>query len=513
MTELDRKKPRRRRRGEAAPATVREVSYHPIRNRLPHAEVFSADQVAAIHDTALRVLEELGLKVLLDDARARYRAAGALVDDESQMVRIGRDIVAEALSTAPGRYVMFGRRPERDTPIGGDAMFFTAGGGCPNVTDIGRGRRGGSFADFLDFLKLNQGFDVLPKLTAWIEPQDVPIHLRHLETTRAQLVLSDKVPFIYSRGHGQIEDSFAMMRIAHGLSEEEFRARPSAMTIINTNSPRQIDKPMAQGIIDFARHGQICVVSPFCLSGAMAPITIAGALTLSHAECLAGLALNQITRPGAPFMYGAFSSNVHMKSGAPVFGTPEHVKTNIAAGQLARHVGLPWRVSTGSASNTPDAQAAQETLMGIWGAVLAGGNMITHAAGWLEGGLTISYEKFITDIEALQIMAEVMQPVHCGPDELGFEAIAEVAPGGHFFAARQTMERYATAFYEPFVWDWSNFGQWTEAGGKTATERAHDIWQRRLAAFEPPPIDPGVVEALDAFVARRAEQGGAPPLD
>jgi trimethylamine--corrinoid protein Co-methyltransferase len=245
----------------------------------------------------------------------------------------------------------------------------------------------------------------------------------------------------------------------------------------------------------------------------MAPITIAGALTLSHAEALAGITLAQIVRPGAPVVYGSFASNVDMKSGAPVFGTPEHIKSNFGAGQLARHIGLPWRSAAGTASNVADAQGACETQLALWGAVLAGANMVFHACGWLEGGLTHSLEKFITDIEAMQTIAEAMQPVACGPDEIGFEAIAEVAPGGHFFAATQTMERYRTAFYEPLVSDWSNFGQWTEAGSKTATERAHEIWKRRLAEFEPPPIDPGVAEALDSFVARRTAEGGASPMD
>ncbi len=512
MTETEHStRPHRRRRD--APAAVRAIDYAHLANRLPRAEVFSADRIAAIHETALRVLEELGIRVLLPEARDLYRAAGAPVDEDSQMVRIGRDIVAEALRTVPARFTLHGGAPGRDIEIGGDALFFTAGAGCPNITDLDRGRRPGTMADFTDFIKVQHGFDILPKLTAWVEPQDVPIAVRHLETTRAQLLLSDKVPFVFARGQGQVEDCFAMIRIARGLDEASFRDRPSTLTIINTNSPRQIDKPMARGIIDFALWGQVCVVSPFCLAGAMAPITIAGALTLSHAECLAGIVLGQLARPGAPMMYGAFSSNVDMRSGAPAFGTPEHIKTNIAAGQLARHVGMPWRVSTGSASNAPDVQGAQETLLGLWGALLAGGNMVTHAAGWLEGGLTISQEKFITDIEALQVVAEVMQPVACGPDELGFKAIAEVQPGGHFFAARQTMERYATAFYEPFVWDWSNFGQWAEAGSRTATERARDIWHQRLAAYAPPPVDPGMRENLDDFEARRRSEGGAPPLD
>ena len=475
--------------------------------------MLSSDNVAAIHDAALRVLEELGIRVLLDEARRRYRAAGATVDEVSQMVRLDRGMVAEALAAAPACFTLAGGSPERDLPIGGDAMFFMPGGGCPNVTDLGRGRRPGTMADFIAFTKLHQGFDILPKLGAWIEPQDVPVAVRHLETTRAQLTLSDKAPFVFARGTGQVRDGFEMIRIARGIGEEEFRARPCTMTVINTNSPRQIDRPMAQGIIDFAEWGQVCVITPFCLAGAMAPITVAGALTLSHAECLAGVVLSQITRPGAPVMYGAFASNVDMRSGAPAFGTPEHMKANFAAGQLARHVGMAWRCSAGAASMAPDVQGAQETLLSLWSAILAGGNMITHTAGWLEGGLTISYEKFITDIEALQVIAEAMQEVPCGPDEIGLDAIAEVAPGGHFFAARQTMERYATAFYEPLVWDWSNFGQWTEAGARTATERAHEIWQRRLADYEPPPVDAGVIEALDEFVARRKAEGGASPLE
>jgi trimethylamine--corrinoid protein Co-methyltransferase len=202
-----------------------------------------------------------------------------------------------------------------------------------------------------------------------------------------------------------------------------------------------------------------------------------------------------------------------MKSGAPAFGTPEHIKSNFGAGQLARHIGLPWRSAAGTASNAPDVQGDTETQLALWGCVLAGANMIFHACGWLEGGLSHSLEKFITDIEAMQTIAEVMQPVACGPDEIGFDAIAEVEPGGHFFAAAQTMDRYRTAFYEPLVANRSNFGQWTEAGSKTATERAHDIWKRKLAEFEPPPVDPAMADALDDFVSRRSAEGGASPMD
>jgi trimethylamine--corrinoid protein Co-methyltransferase len=512
MTEPERR-PTRRGRRSAAVTPARAVSYHPIYNRLPHPEVFSADQVASIHDTALRVLEELGIKVLHAEGRRRLREAGARVDDDSQMVRIDRGLVAAALKTAPARFTIAGGGPGRDIPVGGDSLMFAAGAGCPNITDLERGRRPGTLADVIETIKLQQSFEILPKLAPAIEPQDVPVALRHLETMRLQLTLSDKAPFVYARGQGQVLDSFEMIRIARGVDAESFRRTPHTSTVINTNSPRQLDRPMTQGIIDFAEWGQPTVITPFCLLGAMAPITIAGALTLSHAEALAGITLAQIVRPGAPVVYGSFASNVDMKSGAPVFGTPEHIKSNFGAGQLARHIGLPWRSAAGTASNAADAQGACETQLALWGAVLAGANMIFHACGWLEGGLTHSLEKFITDIEAMQTIAEVMQPVACEADEIGFDAIAEVAPGGHFFAASQTMERYRTAFYEPLVADWSNFGQWSEAGAKTATERAHGIWRRRLAEFEPPPVDAGVAEALDDFVARRTAAGGASPMD
>jgi trimethylamine--corrinoid protein Co-methyltransferase len=340
----------------------------------------------------------------------------------------------------------------------------------------------------------------------------VPVHIRHLEVTRAQLILTDKVPFIFSRGHAQVADNFELIRLAHAIPQEEFRSRPYTYTIINTNSPLQLDIPMADGIIDFATAGQLLIITPFTLAGAMAPVTIAGALTLAHAEALAGLTLAQIVRPGAPIMYGSFTSNVDMKSGSPAFGTPEYVKAAFGAGQMARFLGLPWRSSNATASNVPDAQSAYESQMSLWGALFGGCNFILHAAGWLESGLTASYEKFILDIEMLQMFAEIFQPVGATPADLALEAVAEVGAGGHFFGCAHTMERYRSAFYAPLVSDWRNSGQWAEDGAKTATERATGIWQSTLQRYVAPPRDPAVVEALDSYVQRRKAEGGAPPV-
>ncbi len=501
----------RRRASGQQTQTQRETNYRQLRNPFPPMRVFSDDQIAAMHETSLRVLEDLGVRVLLPEARAIYRAAGARVDEDSQMVFLGRDIVAAALATAPRSITVRGGAPERDLLLELGSLTFQPGAGCPHATDLERGRRPGSERDFRELVQLTQAFDVLHMVPPLVEPQDVPVHLRHYATMKAQIELSDKVPFVFSRGTPQVLDSFELLKRARGLDDTAFAADPHCYTIINTNSPRQIDIPMAQGLIDFARAGQVAIVTPFTLMGAMAPITVAGSITLSHAEALAAITLSQLARPGAPVMYGTFTSNVDMKSGAPALGTPEHFKASLAAGQLARLIGLPWRCATGSAGNINDAQAAHETQFALWGCLMAGATTIIHAAGWLEGGLSISYEKMITDIEALQMVAEMCVETPCGADEIGFEAIAEVAPGGHFFATAQTMTRYQTEFYEPLVADWSNFGTWTERGAIDANTRATGIWKRIVAEDWRAPLDPGRMDALNDYITRRTAEGGAPP--
>ncbi len=510
--ETTRRSSRRSARSGAPEQPTRRPDYRTLVNPFRPQTVFSDDQVAEIHETALRVLEDLGMLVHLPQAREIYRRAGALVDEESRMVRIGREIVAAALAQAPKRIEARGGDRSRDLRLELGRLSFIGGGGAPNCTDIDRGRRPGTLTDYEDFVRLAQSFDVIHFQGAHVEAQDVDPPYRHYAVNRAQLVLSDKLPFVYARGTPQVEDGFEMVRLARGLSAEEFRAAPFSYTVINTNSPRQLDIPMAQGIIDFARHGQISIITPFCLAGAMAPITVAGALTLQHAEALAGITLAQLTRPGAPVVYGSFLSNVDMKSGAPAFGTPEHVKATIGSGQLARHIGLPWRGGGGSAANISDVQAAHETQFGLWGAVLAGVTVLIHSAGWLEGGLANSFEKFVTDIEALQTVAELCMATPGDTDSIGFEAIAAVDPGGHFFAGEHTMQRYRTAFYEPLVADLSNFGTWSNAGGKNATERANRIVRKRIAEFQPPPASAAISEALAPFIAQRKQEGGALPV-
>lgn len=500
-----------RRRGGQSAVPARVVNYKHLRHPFDPQPAFSDDAIAEMHETALRILEELGIKVLLPEARDTFRAAGALVDEETEMVRIGRDIVAQALQTAPNSFRLRAANPEREQVFELGAMLFMSGAGCPHATDRKNGRRPGSLKDYRETLMLQQAFDVIHVLGPSVEPQDTHTALRHYEMTQAQLALSDKPMFAYSRGTPQAEDCFEMVRLAHGLDQAGFEDGVWMTTIINSNSPRQLDKPMSQGIIDFARNMQLSIITPFCLAGAMAPITVAGALTLQHAEGLAGISLAQLVRPGAPVSYGGFSSNVDMKSGSPAFGTPEHVKAALGTGQLARHIGLPWRGAAGSAANISDAQAATETVMSAWGAVLANATVTVHAAGWLEGGLSFGYEKYINDLEALQTFAELCVPAPGDTDSIGFRAVEDVQPGGHFFATAHTMERYQSAFYEPLVADLSNFGSWSEAGGLTATERATGIWEGVLDGFSSPSGCEEAAGRVAEFIAKRTEEGGAPP--
>jgi trimethylamine--corrinoid protein Co-methyltransferase len=278
------------------------------------------------------------------------------------------------------------------------------------------------------------------------------------------------------------------------------------MTIVNTNSPLRLDGPMSDGLIEMATWGQPVVATPFTLAGAMTPVTLAGALAQQNAEALFMVALAQIVRPGTPMVYGGFTSNVDMRTGSPAFGTPEYVKAAIATGQLARRYGLPHRSSNVTGSVVVDAQAAYESQMSIWGSILGGASLLYQGAGWLEGGLTASFEKLILDAEMLQQMTEVLQPIAVDGAELGLEAIAEVGPGGHFFGTAHTLERFETAFYQPMLSDWRNFETWQEDGGRTATERANRIWKQLLAEYEPPPLAPAAVEELDAFVDRRKRE-------
>ncbi|MBS0389107.1 MAG: trimethylamine methyltransferase family protein, partial [Proteobacteria bacterium] len=311
-----------------------------------------------------------------------------------------------------------------------------------------------------------------------------------------------------ARGVGgmQAEDAVAMSAIEHGCSIEDLAARPTLLSVTNVNSPRRVDAEILDNIMVLARHGQCVVITPFTLMGAMAPITLAGALVQQTAEALGIIALCQMVRPGAPCVMGGFTSNVDMRTGSPAFGTPEYVHAVIASAQIGRRLKLPVRTSSVNASPAVDAQSTWETGFSLQAAIMSHSHLINHAAGWLEGGLTASLEKIIVDAEMLRNWEAILQPVSFDDDDLAVTAIEEVPAGGHFFGSAHTLARYEKAFYRPLLSDWSNFENWTDAGSHNATQRASELWKKLLAAHVPPPLDPAVKEAIAAYVARRSAE-------
>ncbi len=493
-----------------AGAGLPQLPWTAVTNPYPPMEVLSADQVEAIHYTSLRILGELGIEVMSAAACARLKAFGAEVDAATGTVRLDPAVVEKALATAPSTFTLTPRNAARRVTLGGNHINFGLVAGPPNVHDLERGRRPGNFRDYCDFVRLAHYFNAIHLLGNQVcAPIDLPANSRHLDTYRANLVYCDRAFHCTAIGAGRAIDGIRMMAIARGSTLEEMANSPGVITIISVNSPRRLDQAMAEGLMAMAEHGQPVVITPFTLMGAMAPVSLAAALAQQNAEALFGIALAQAVRPGTPVMYGAFTSNVDMRSGAPAFGTPENAKANVASGQLARRYRLPYRTSNASASNVADAQGAYETQMSLWGAVLGHGNLIYHAAGWQEGGLTASFEKFVLDVEMLQAMMEFLKPIIVNESELGFEAIRGVQTGGHFFGEPHTLERYEHAFYQPLVSDWQNYESWRLKGGKDATQRATDVWKRALEEYQEPPLDAATREALDAYVATRRLAIGA----
>jgi trimethylamine--corrinoid protein Co-methyltransferase len=459
----------------------------------------------------MRVLEEIGIEFLHEEAKDAFRKAGCKVATDSDNVRMDRDFVMEQVKKAPSEFEITPRNPARKVGIGGDRVLFLNVASPPNCSDLDRGRRPGDRESYQDLTKFTQYFNCMHMTAGYpVEPVDIHPSIRHLDCLYDTLTLTDKVVHAYSLGKERIEDVMEMVRIAGGLTHEEFDASPRMFTNINSSSPLKLDFNMLDGAMRMIRRGQPVIITPFTLSGAMAPITIAGAVMQQTAEALATIALLQTINPGSPVVYGSFTSNVDMSSGAPAFGTPEYMRATQISGQMARFYGLPLRASNACAANCPDAQAAWESAFSLWACVSSGVNVVYHAAGWLEGGLCASYEKFIMDCETIQQVIHYMQPMTVGTEELAFDAIKEVGPDGNFFSATHTLERYETAFHAPFMSDLRNFETWEEHGSVATPERANKLWKQILNEFEAPPMDDAIREELEAFVELRKEQGGAP---
>ncbi len=477
--------------------------------RLNHTEVLSADEIESIHEASITILERIGMEFLCPESRSIMREAGADVDEPSMRVRFPRELVEAKMAAAPAEFILHSWNPDHDVRIGGRWMTFATVASTPHYVDRHGVRRTGDREGFRDLLKLAQMLNSIHYIGGYpVEPVDLHASIRHLEASYDILTLTDKGIHCYSLGRQRNRDVLEMVRIARGIDAAQLDREPSVCTVVNTNSPLRLDVPMAQGMIEFALHNQVVVVTPFTLAGAMAPITLGGALAQQNAEALAGMTFVQSVNPGAPVMYGGFTSNVDMQSGAPAFGTPEYVRTAMISGQLCRRYGVPYRSSNVCAANALDAQAAYESVFSLWGAVMGGVNFIMHGAGWMEGGLHASLDKMILDADLLQMVTKMLEPVAVDAEAIPIDTIAEVGPGGHFFGTAHTQARYRDAFYRPLLSDWRNYESWDEAGRPTADQKAHGLADRFLAAYEAPPMDPAIRAELRAFVDRRVAEGG-----
>ncbi len=494
-----------------ATEAIDQMPWRQIVNLDNPTEPLRPEGVEAIHDGAMRILEEIGIEFLNAEALEILREAGCTINGDN--VRMDRTWVMEMVGHCPSEFTITPRNPDRAITIGGRNMNFVNVSSPPNAMCLDKGRRVGNFEDFENFIKLTQYFNCIHVAGGYpVEPVDIHPSVRHLDCLYSKLTLTDKVAHAYSLGKERVEDVMEMVRIAGGLTHEQFDAQPRMYTNINSTSPLKHDEPMIDGALRLARRGQPVTVTPFTLAGAMAPVTMSGAVAQSIAEGLAAIALLQYVNPGVPCIIGTFTSNVDMKSGAPAFGTPEYMRATQMTGQMARFYGLPLRATNACASNAPDGQAMWESSNSLWSAVQSNVNLVYHAAGWLEGGLIASYEKFVMDCEILQQIQRYMEPVltATGPEDIAIDAIKDVGSTGHFFGIEHTQARYETAFYSPFLSDWRNYEQWELDGSKWTAQRANKVWKDILAEFEAPPIDPAIDEELQAFVAKRKEEGGAP---
>ena len=499
----------RRRSKDKATPQITQLPWRQPQINFPPLELISADQLETIHLASLEILKDIGMEIMSPDARQLLRKAGVDIDESTDLARFDPDMIEETIKTAPATFRLHARNPEKHLEIGGNYITNGCVSSPPNASDMDNGRRPGNTKDFKNLLRLSQYFNIIHLIGGYpVEPIDRHVSTRHLLNTRDMITLTDKAISGYCLDRNAIRDVIEMTRISRQLSHEQLDSEPSLFSVINTNSPLKFDGAMLEGILEMSARNQVICVTPFTLAGAMAPVTLAGALAQQNAEALVGMAMTQLVRPGAPFVYGGFTSNVDMKSGAPAFGTPENMKASVVGGQLARRYNVPYRTSGVSASNTVDAQAAYETVFSLWGTTMGGGNIIKHAAGWMEGGLVASYEKLILDVDLLQMVSQFLDPIIVNDDTLGLDSIRDAGIGGHFFGTAHTQERYKEAFYAPIISDWRNFENWQENGSPQSWEKANKVWKQALELYEEPDIDAVMLEELDAFIAKRVEEGG-----
>lgn len=489
---------RREERSQRGPGLGRPY----ILRNIPTYDILSEENLIRIERAADRILAETGIEFRGDPvALDHWRRAGAELD--GPLVRFPPGMLREILRTAPARFTQHARNPARSVEIGGKAVVFSPAYGSPFVMDLDKGRRFGTLEDFQNLVKLAQSSPWLHHSGGTIcEPTDVPVNKRHLDMVYSHIKYSDRGFMGSVTAESRAEDSIEMARIVFGRDFVEENC--VILGNVNVNSPLVWDATMTLSLRAYARANQAAVIVPFILGGAMGPVTNAGAIAQSLAETMAGCALTQLERPGAPVIFGNFLSSMSLRSGAPTFGTPEPAIGSMVVGQLARRLNLPLRCSGNfSTSKLPDAQAMTEGTVSMLAAVQCGANFILHAAGFLDGLLAMSYEKFMLDLDLCGALHSYLDGVVVDDNTLAVDAFAEVGPGNHFFGCSHTMANYQTAFWDSALADNEPFEKWQAAGSADAAARANKAWKRALADYEAPPLDPGIDEALRDFVAKR----------
>ena len=489
---------KREARQSAAFATVAYID-----RNIPYYELLDDAALELIEDNADTVLEEIGIEFNgFPEALDRFRKAGASIDGER--VRFPRGMCRSIIqASAPAEFTQHARNPERSVIIGGKRTVLVPAYGSPFVRDLDKGRRYATIEDFRNFVKLTYMSPGLHHSGGTVcEPVDLPVNKRHFDMVYSHIKYSDK-PFMGSvTAPERAQDTVDMAKIVFG---DDFVENNTVITsLINANSPMTFDATMLGAATIYARHNQATMITPFILAGAMSPVTVAGTVIQILAEALAGMAYIQLVKPGAPVIFGTFAAAISMQSGAPTFGTPEPTAVLYAAAALARRLGVPFR--SGGAlcgSKIPDAQAAYESANTLQTAALAGVNFMLHTAGWLEGGLSMGYEKFIMDVDQANMIAVQLAGVDLSENGQAMDALREVGPGSHFLGAAHTQANFETAFYRSTIADNNSFEQWEEDGSLDAAQRANKIWKKMLAEYEAPTLDDSIDEALQEFMTRR----------
>ena len=476
------------------------------RNRWKPYEIATEQMIAEVHDASMQILENTGMRFQDEQAMDYWEKAGAKVDRSTQHVWPDRGLIELLVAKAPSSFTIRARNPERSRLMGENSINYLGNAGMVFARDLDRGRRPGTEADWIINAKLIQMTNVLhfaPFMA--VVMHDVPVHEKHLRGFLNGTLYSDKPLMSISHGYVIPQDGIEMAKIVHG----DLRPDDGPITggVVNVNSPLAYDDRMLGGMITFAKSKQFVVVTPFILAGAMSPVTMAAAIAQQNAEALAGIALLQLVNPGTPVIYGGFTTNVDMRSGAPAFGTPEGAWALFLGAQLARHYGLPYRGSGSlTTANIPDGQSSAESLWNLWPCVMSHTNLVFHAAGWLESGLTVSFEKLVMDAENLAMMEHMLQGPEWSKDAFALDSIHEVGPSGHNFGTQHTQERFETAFYPAFIHDRRNLGTWQEGGSEDVVKRANTLWKTLVREYEKPSLDIAIQEELQEFVTKRTKE-------